>query len=33
MTAMTGRVTFGAFELDLESGRLRKSGRVLKRRS
>ena len=32
MTAMSGRVTFGAFELDLESGRLRKSGRVLKLR-
>ena len=32
MTAMSGRVTFGAFELDLESGRLRRSGRVLKLR-
>jgi TolB-like protein/tetratricopeptide (TPR) repeat protein len=32
MTAMTGRVTFGAFELDLESGELCKSGRVLRLR-
>ena len=32
MTAFSGRVTFGAFELDLESGRLCKSGRVLKLR-
>jgi len=28
MPAPSGRVTFGAFELDLESGTLRKSGRV-----
>jgi TolB-like protein/Flp pilus assembly protein TadD len=32
MTAISGRVTFGAFELDLESGTLCKSGRVLKLR-
>jgi TolB-like protein/tetratricopeptide (TPR) repeat protein len=32
MTATTGRVTFGPFELDLESGRLCRSGKVLKLR-
>ncbi len=32
MTAISGRVTFGAFELDLKSGTLCKSGRVLKLR-
>ena len=32
MPAISGRVTFGAFELDLESGELCKSGRVLKLR-
>lgn len=32
MIAISGRVTFGAFELDLESGTLCKSGRVLKLR-
>jgi TolB-like protein/tetratricopeptide (TPR) repeat protein len=32
MTAISGRVTFGAFELDLDSGTLCKSGRVLKLR-
>jgi TolB-like protein/Flp pilus assembly protein TadD len=32
MPAISGRVTFGAFELDLESGKLRKSGRTLKLR-
>lgn len=32
MTALSGRVTFGAFELDLENGTLCKSGRVLKLR-
>ncbi len=32
MQAISGRVSFGAFELDLETGRLRKSGRVLKLR-
>ena len=33
MPATSGRVTFGAFELDLDSGTLRKSGRVRKLRS
>jgi len=32
MAAIPGRVTFGAFELDPESGTLCKSGRVLKLR-
>jgi TolB-like protein/tetratricopeptide (TPR) repeat protein len=32
MAATTGRVTFGAFELDLDSGRLYRSGRVVKLR-
>jgi TolB-like protein/tetratricopeptide (TPR) repeat protein len=32
MAATSGRVTFGAFELDLDSGTLYKSGRVLKLR-
>jgi TolB-like protein/tetratricopeptide (TPR) repeat protein len=32
MPAISGRVTFGAFELDLENGKLCKSGRVLKLR-
>jgi TolB-like protein len=32
MAAISGRVTFGAYELDLENGKLRKSGRVLKLR-
>lgn len=32
MAAMSGRVTFGAFELDLDTGRLCKSGRLLKLR-
>ena len=32
MTLMSGRVTFGAFELDLESGTLCKAGRPLKLR-
>ena len=32
MTAISGRVTFGAFELDLEGGRLSKSGKLLKLR-
>jgi TolB-like protein/tetratricopeptide (TPR) repeat protein len=32
MPAISGRVTFGAFELDLESGKLRKCGRILKLR-
>jgi TolB-like protein/Flp pilus assembly protein TadD len=32
MTAISGQVTFGAYELDLENGKLRKSGRVLKLR-
>jgi DNA-binding winged helix-turn-helix (wHTH) protein len=32
MQAISGRVSFGAFELDLETGKLRKSGRVLKLR-
>jgi TolB-like protein len=30
MAAIFGRVSFGAFELDLETGELRKSGRILK---
>jgi TolB-like protein/Flp pilus assembly protein TadD len=30
MAAISGRVSFGAFELDLETGELRKSGRILK---
>lgn len=30
MAATSGRVSFGAFELDLETGELRKSGRILK---
>ncbi len=32
MVPTSGRVSFGAFELDLETGELRKSGRVLKLR-
>jgi TolB-like protein/tetratricopeptide (TPR) repeat protein len=32
MAAISGRVAFGAFELDLESGRLCRSGKVLKLR-
>ena len=32
MTPISGRVTFGAFELDVASGTLCKSGRVLKLR-
>ena len=32
MATFSGRVTFGAFELDLENGKLCKSGRVLKLR-
>ncbi len=32
MPAISDRVTFGPFELDLENGKLRKSGRVLKLR-
>lgn len=30
MAPISGRVSFGAFELDLETGELRKSGRILK---
>ena len=30
MAAASGRVSFGAFELDLDTGELRKSGRILK---
>ncbi len=32
MTAISGRVAFGSFELDLDSGKLSRSGRVLKLR-
>ena len=32
MPAISGRVIFGAFELDMETGKLRKSGRMLKLR-
>ena len=32
MPEISGRVSFGAFELDLETGKLRKSGRILKLR-
>ncbi|MGA2268065.1 MAG: winged helix-turn-helix domain-containing protein [Bryobacteraceae bacterium] len=32
MAPLSGRVSFGAFELDLESGKLRKCGRILKLR-
>src|SRR5512141_1524297 len=32
MPEISGRVSFGAFELDLELGKLRKSGRTLKLR-
>ena len=32
MPTISGRVSFGAFELDLESGKLRKCGRILKLR-